>query len=276
MTITHKIEEIDPARAEKILDTNTKNRKLSSGNVTKLAEQMTAGLWNFDGTPIRIDDKGDLIDGQHRLWAVVESGITLPFLVVRGVDEKAMATMDTGKSRSFADILTLEDRTLTSTNNLAAVAGVLYRWENGQRGSYLRSGHGTNVFIAFPLLLEFFMANKTRIIQLTRLGEAHAKRTGVTTSAFALGMWVFEAIDKDDSDFFFERLRDGVNLEDGSPILAFRNWMTKSYGMRPRPHLEYSIALMIKAWNSYRSGDSMQLLAWRRGGANPEPFPIPQ
>jgi hypothetical protein len=274
VTITHKVETITPAIAEKILETNTKNRKLSSSIVTKLAEQMKNGQWNFDGTPIRIDDAGDLVDGQHRLWAVVESGTPTDFLVVRGVDEKAMATMDTGKSRTFADILSMEDRSLKSATNVAATTGLLYRWHRGARGSGLRSANAN--FVPHPELLEFFRENKEEIIEVCRIGGNFARGTGAAQSAFALCVWLFYKIDKEDAEYFFERVRDGVGLDAGSPILALKNWLTKSFTQRPRPHLEFSIAMMIKAWNAYRQGQEVQILTWKRGGSNPEVFPLPE
>jgi len=33
--------------------------------------------------------------------------------------------------------------------------------------------------------------------------------------------------------------------------------------------------VMLKAWNAWREGREVKILAWKRGGANPERFPIP-
>lgn len=274
MTVTHAIEKITPEIATAILETNTKNRKLSSLVVAKLAAQMKSKQWNFDGSPVRIDDKGDLVDGQHRLWAIVESGTTQEFLVVRGVDEASMATMDTGKSRSFADILSLEDKNLKSVTNVAAVTSLMYRWEQGLRGSQLRAAN-TN-FTPYPLLLEFFRANREEIIEVERQGHKYSRRSGATQSAMALVYWLFNKLDHDDAEYFFERLGDGIDLQEGSPILALRKWLQASYLQRPRPQAEFGLALIIKAWNAYRRGENIQVLTWKRGGSSPETFPIPE
>lgn len=37
----------------------------------------------------------------------------------------------------------------------------------------------------------------------------------------------------------------------------------------------YEIRL-IKAWNAWRDGRELKILGWKRGGAKPEPFPIPR
>lgn len=271
--ITHNIEKIDPARAEKILENHPSNRKLSSIRVTHLAQQMKEGAWNFDGAPIRINDKGDLVDGQHRLWAIVESGTTQEFLVLRGVDEASMATMDIGKSRSFSDILTLHDKNVTQTVLLASTIGLLYRWEDGKRGSALSSSYATT---PYPKLLAFYDANVDRIRRATLRGARIASKRALAGSTCALAFWLFEDIDLADAEWFFERVQDGAGLNEGHPILTLRNWIIKQKGAvgAPTP-VDVQAAYLFKVWNAYRRGDDLKMLHWRRGGATPEAFPEP-
>ena len=127
MNVTTEVEEITPVRAEQYLDTMRANRKLSSQRVSQLANQMREGLWVFDGSPIRFNEDGELVDGQHRMWAIIESERPAEFLVLRGVNRKAMATMDTGKSRSFSDILGLNNPGLTDVTTVAAFVQLLWR-----------------------------------------------------------------------------------------------------------------------------------------------------
>lgn len=56
-----------------------------------------------------------LYDGQHRLWAVVHYGRTVPMLVVSGLSKEARATIDHGRSRSVADQLRILDQEQNST-----------------------------------------------------------------------------------------------------------------------------------------------------------------
>lgn len=97
-------ESISPKRAEKMLnDHNSTNRKLRPGIVEKYAADMKAGKWVKNPQPIMFYDDGTLADGQHRLWAVVESGATVAFLVVRGVHRDVALNIDTGFGRSLTD-----------------------------------------------------------------------------------------------------------------------------------------------------------------------------
>ena len=67
-------------------------------------------------------------------------------------------------------------------------------------------------------------------------------------------------------------LASGAGLEEGSPILALRRRLESTDGwMKDRPAV--TAAWFIKAWNAWRAGREMQVLRWKVGGANPEPFP---
>jgi hypothetical protein len=70
---------------------------------------MRRGEWRETGEAIKFDENGQLRDGQHRLAAIVRSGITLKMTVVRGVIEEAFDVMDSGRSRSVTDVLGLHN-----------------------------------------------------------------------------------------------------------------------------------------------------------------------
>lgn len=99
-TIKAKIELITPALAKQWLETiNVNNRGISRVRVGQYTELMKLGLWDENnGDPIQLDVDGNLVNGQHRLKAIVNSGVELKFFVVRGVSRYARNTIDTGVS----------------------------------------------------------------------------------------------------------------------------------------------------------------------------------
>jgi len=97
------IEEITPEKAKAMLAANTGNRKLRENHVAALARDIAAGNWQLNGDAIRFNCDGTLIDGQHRLAAVVKSSTPIQSLVVEGIDIGAKATIDTGAKRSAGD-----------------------------------------------------------------------------------------------------------------------------------------------------------------------------
>lgn len=277
--ITQKIEKVTPALAEQWLGTMAHNRKLSGQLVERLASMMKQGLWVFDGSPVRFNVDGELVDGQHRLWAIVEAQYEAEFLVLRGVPREAMATMDTGKRRLFVDVLTLEDANLASVHSLGAAIQIIYRWEDGSRGAALKANGAGSGTLPNQILLDFFRQNRERLIEVARDGHNLTSRIrGLPGSSLSLAYWIFEGIDAGDAEFFFARLVDGIGLEAGSPILALRGYISRAIANatgRQKIPADLAIALLIKAWNAYREGTSVQVLTFRRGGASPEAFPMP-
>lgn len=77
--------DVTPELAQSWLDTGKSNRPVSESRVQKLTAQMQAGLWRLNHNGIAFAKDGTLLDGLHRLHAVVRSGMTVPMIVV--VDE---------------------------------------------------------------------------------------------------------------------------------------------------------------------------------------------
>lgn len=101
------IETITPKQAEKYLQFNTSNRNLRKALVSQYARDMQNGKWRLTHQGVAFNCDGTLLDGQHRLMAIVESGVTVQMLVARGVDSKHQLVMDDHAKRSAGDALTL-------------------------------------------------------------------------------------------------------------------------------------------------------------------------
>jgi hypothetical protein len=100
--------ELTPALAEDLLThCNTHNRTLMDAHVETLANEMRAGRWQLTHQGIAFSPNRVLLDGQHRLWAVVMSGVTVPMRIFVNEPPEAMAVIDTGKTRSNDQILSL-------------------------------------------------------------------------------------------------------------------------------------------------------------------------
>lgn len=112
---------ITPTRARQILDEH--NRRIESGEfvqrhisqnvVDQYATSLKLGQWSLNGESIKFDKSGNLIDGQHRLWACVKAQTSLPVFVVSDLPVtkdgiKTIDTIDSGKKRTVADALKLE------------------------------------------------------------------------------------------------------------------------------------------------------------------------
>lgn len=103
MPLKDTYEDITPAMAEKYLNMNTNNRALRSGWSETMAADMSNGDWGECVAPIVFYEDGSLADGQHRLFAIVLSGVTIRFLVRRGLKREDGLNIDTGRPRNVVD-----------------------------------------------------------------------------------------------------------------------------------------------------------------------------
>ena len=138
---------ITPEVAKRYLMQNTKNRKQSTRNIQFLVEQMKKGLFLENGESIVFDKYGSLTDGQHRLFSIVVSGKSYYIPVVRGVESSTMATYDTGKNRTAADVLGLNG--FKNTQSLSTIIKLIYKYnlknsKQASSSSYNRAETLTN------------------------------------------------------------------------------------------------------------------------------------
>ena len=103
--ITAKVETITPEIAKTMLGENVNNRRISRDNVNLFAREIRNGEWRFNGEAIKFGKDGRLLDGQHRLLAVIAADKPLTTLVIRGLEDETQQTMDSGKTRTLGDVL---------------------------------------------------------------------------------------------------------------------------------------------------------------------------
>lgn len=110
---------IGPDQAAVLLSGNTSNRRLRRRTVDRYADIMRRGEWLQTPETISVGSNGVLLNGQHRLLAVMQSGTQQTFLLVRGVDPAAFRALDRGVPRTVADALDLP-RSITQVANIAS------------------------------------------------------------------------------------------------------------------------------------------------------------
>jgi len=129
-------ENIGPDEAMSYLEKNKCNRPITQSVVDRMADDMRGGNWHQTHQGIAFDENGDLVDGQQRLWAIVESKQTVRLMVTRGVLRKGNAGIDSGKARTINDHLFFEGtKTTTLQTAIAAllVPDPLGRWPSKSR-----------------------------------------------------------------------------------------------------------------------------------------------
>lgn len=93
-----------PQFAAQLLQNNTGNRRVQKKWVKLLAAAMERGEWQMTHQGVAVAQDGRLLDGQHRLEAIVASQCTVPMLLATDVDPATFLVLDQGKKRGLTDV----------------------------------------------------------------------------------------------------------------------------------------------------------------------------
>jgi hypothetical protein len=117
--IQTQIRLVSPEVAARWLEGTVRQRTLSDDVVERYAADMKAGRWTISESAICFDTNGQLLNGQHRLWAVLNSGCTIKALVSTGYPPDAIMTMDDGYARKPAQVYKIATGETASTLGIA-------------------------------------------------------------------------------------------------------------------------------------------------------------
>lgn len=278
-----KIEQMDvgPELATLWLGYNTHNRNYRPMVVSAYTDAMRSGMWLNDIDPIAfagtLNGKGKnapvLLNGQHRLLAIQNAEITVPLLVVEGLQLTDQVEMDAGVKRQLADQLRLY-KNMPYPIEVAAVLRLVYAYEYDLMRSRSVIGYGT--------LLQY-LDKHPELPQSVKPARRLWTAVGGRVSVWGACHYIISQIDEpqidEDVEEFYTLLETGENLSAGSPVLALRSQLMQAAAARSRRSHPMSqtvlMALVFKTWNAWRDGTTLQTITWRGGGKNPEAFPIP-
>jgi hypothetical protein len=246
-------EDITPAMATEYLSRNGGGRNLSQSAVACYARDMANGNWRTTHQGIAFDADGNLRDGQHRMAAIVRSGVTVRMLIVKGIPREGFGVMDTGRGRTMADRLQIEGRGSDAVQ-LAAVARKALLWDAGLPWS--------RGLLPTREEISKFIDDNEDLLEAAKFAHAWPNRRILPSSAAGFAWWLFQGIDRQDADYFMERLRDGANLEVNDSIHVLRERLRLRGAHQARDinsgpggryvRTELMLALTIIAWNHYR------------------------
>ena len=130
---------ITAALATEWLEGNTHNRPINDRCVGDMARDIKNGKWHLTHQGIAFDKAGVLIDGQHRLYAVVEAGMDAVMLVTYGLPLETQIVIDGGVPRLAHHFLHLTDK--VEKRKLREKVGCLRAMLKGVAGDNVRMTH---------------------------------------------------------------------------------------------------------------------------------------
>lgn len=140
--ISSKIERITPEMAMEILEKhNPRNRNVVESSVQAYANDMKNKRWTVTHQGLAFNENGDLLDGQHRLWAVVFANMPVDFMVTRGLPDQdvqggvvinTMDAIDKGRARTTGQNLSLCHGVKNGNQVAACIRGLTHILNHGQ------------------------------------------------------------------------------------------------------------------------------------------------
>lgn len=129
-----EIKTVTPKFALSLLDKNTSNRKINTNQLDMLVRTMQSGNWRLTHQGVAVYDDGTLADGQHRLKAVIKSGVSCKMPIFYGVskDDQSVMAIDCGKQRSVVDGMNISGDKV-SANAITLAKGLYFGYEFGMK-----------------------------------------------------------------------------------------------------------------------------------------------
>lgn len=244
---------ITPLMAEEILSRNEKNRPKSASTVKKYAEEMRSGRWVQTGIPLVFSKSGSLLDGQHRVAAIIENGSPQSFYCVFGVEDAAFAFIDQGKKRTASDIFAIHG----VPHYTAMSAAVRWVWAyETKRMYYGYSGLAGGVTLSPDQLYDVYLKHE-RLQESVPIARTFAVSRLAAPSLMVGLHYLCACKSRQQADDFFLKVGDGVGFTNKTePAYRLHRFLTDNV-MSSRPVRGVHVAaITINAWNAQRQARS--------------------
>lgn len=234
--------DVTPEIAREWLSRNIGNRPASQAHVAKLERAIVAGKWKMTGDPIRFSKTGKLLDGQHRLQAILNSGMTVACVVMRDLDDEIFDVLDSGKGRQKSDVLFIElGLPVETCKVLASAVGWVLDYDRELYGFHGKADKAE--------VLEFVQINPAMIAS-AEYAQALPHQSPVPRSIAAMFHFYAARRNQASAERFLERFMVGAVDGADDNLLHLRNKCFTAKLVR-RPISRTAVfGQMIKIWNA--------------------------
>lgn len=256
MTLISKVETITVAQAKTSLANNPFNRRLHHSAVRRWTRIMAAGQWMLITDPIVYSKDNELLDGQHRLSAQVDSQTDQDYVVIRGADKQIFKLLNSGITRTGSDALFI-----AGYNYPELYASLVQQYIKWQNNSFW--GHGNNAELAVSgEILDYAEENKEELAMTVNFCKNTSKRSKYFSERmFCVSYHIIRnqsGATVEEVQAFFHTLctSDEEDLDDAQAWLQHEMIANK----HSRRKLQYQniYASIFYAWNGYYTGKFMK------------------
>ena len=256
---------LTPEQATTLLEHNQTNRPIKDQHVKRIAGQIVSGKWRFNGDTIKISEDGGILDGQHRLWAIIEAKIAVETIIIRGIARDAFATIDTVRApRSGGDTLSL----LGVSRHRNIVSGAVAWYIRHKRG-VLDTYRAPQNRVENSDIEDTFDRNRNIVKAVEQ-----AMRIRRLANPSVIGFVYYVAANRNPAlaARMIAVLENPAGVSVHDAFFLLRSHFTSGYDPKKRDPVQ-SIALAFKALNAAHSGLELKQLKRQSQGQAAEEFP---
>lgn len=255
---------VGPDLASDILQLNISNRPIKEATLKKYVKEMKEEKWLFQGDTIKISKSGKLLDGQHRLLAISNSGFPQVFNIQTGLEDNSFEVMDTGKARTAGDVLAIKGlkyhNTISSAIRLVMIYDSLFLTKERYWPERFQASN--------KKISEWCDTHDIELMQHCAIqgSKLQGKSRILNHSVYAAFYYIFSRKNRDDAALFFSMLASGEDISStkNPSIYLLRQKLINMLNSRLRLRdVSEKFALLIKAWNFFRSQKDIKQLTYQ-------------
>lgn len=257
-----QVMQVTPEQAMRWLDGNVHNRPLDNEYVDRLVQEIKAGNWKLMHQGLAFDSHGKLLDGQHRLWAVSLSGMTLPMNVTFNAPSDSLEYLDGGKPRTTAERMSLNNRLGRVNAAQLAVLRAMIR------------GLGPDQRMTYSQLVELMAAHRQAVEFATqRLATSRIKGVSCSATCAVVARAWYCVGDLSRLERFCDVLRTGLPRGDEeNVIILLRDYLGTRDRSQTLTNFREHYGKVERALTAFLRGQSLGVLR----PCSAEMFPLPE
>lgn len=258
---TASVVKVTPKMAADWIGKNARNRNARTSLVNLYARDMAAKNWQFTGEAIKFDLDGNLLDGQHRLLAIVKAGTTVPMLVIKDLATESQTVMDSGAKRTAADSLSL-----TGHKNASIIAAAA-------RLSLAIAGRAPGGTVSHAEIADWVDSNPD-ISSAAAFASTNHGSLDLRPAVVALSFLTLSRIDGPACAAFFEALVNQATDGRGDPRSTLLRRLAAARRNGESLNSPAQFQFVVRAWNAWRRGENLHVL--KTSAANGVTVSIPK
>jgi len=248
-TPTFEVVTMTPQWASQLLgQTKQRNRKFKRRHLERLTSTIQSGNWYITAQGIALDQDNNILDGQHRLAAVVRAEKPIQIMLGRNLDPGIFNVVDTGSTRTAGDALDILGSSKGKTVAAALKNYQLYYQFPKVKWSGNHTPAHTEVTKLYDIHKDYVENMIEEIARRRKSFRCFSESVALTFSLLARDKhWAETPILN-----FMDAICFGANLEPEDVCLSFRNQLGSGYFKRRGTcPAQYLLNSFIKCFNNH-------------------------